>query len=533
MNEIKHFMLPEHTNTLYKEEAISSIALTKKVADKINELVDAYNTFSKTDLEWKHEQEGIIRKGVLYMKDNLINTIYDLLKMYLDAGTVDKIMVEVINGGILDVLNKTKYVTPETYGAIGDGVADDTDAFIKMIKDVESGLRERVFDTEVEACKDYSTVNFKFAGKYKISKPIVFNNTYGLSLNNLNLIASPIFAGDAMLKFEYITRNFNANNLTINGNHVAKTCIWVNDYTLTFNIVNAEITQFTKYGIYADGKGHELKFVNVRVNQFEYEDKKQMLVTDAGTGIYLGENRYDNNFTNLIVNYCTVAGMKLYGGSNTFVNSHFYSCEIHNEGRYNTFDDCYFDNAPFKTFGFFTLTNSLLLKSAGDTAPFVYFVDSADDAKSWVYDTCVMNNNSFKAVDYVSKAIDLGGFSELPRFTTVGNTFYYVTPFTSHGRLGHTRNPWDEERESYGDTESGYKIYGNLAIIWGVASENSFVTYPNGLELSETLHIGFERQDNANPNLIPWANSIKSNQFWVNSVGTNSTVKWFVIGIVK
>ena len=36
MNEISHFMLPEHTNNLYKNEAISSIELTKTVADKTN-----------------------------------------------------------------------------------------------------------------------------------------------------------------------------------------------------------------------------------------------------------------------------------------------------------------------------------------------------------------------------------------------------------------------------------------------------------------------------------------------------------------
>lgn len=29
MKEIKHYVLPEHTNELYKNEAISSIVLTK------------------------------------------------------------------------------------------------------------------------------------------------------------------------------------------------------------------------------------------------------------------------------------------------------------------------------------------------------------------------------------------------------------------------------------------------------------------------------------------------------------------------
>lgn len=46
MKKIEHFNLPAHTNTLYQEEAMSSISLTRDVADKINELVDAYNQLS-------------------------------------------------------------------------------------------------------------------------------------------------------------------------------------------------------------------------------------------------------------------------------------------------------------------------------------------------------------------------------------------------------------------------------------------------------------------------------------------------------
>lgn len=89
MKRIENFVLPEHTNTLYEKEAISSISLTKDVADKINELIDCYNAFSNTDLEWKQEQEGIIRKGVLYMKDNLLNTLNDLMCMFRDSGFID------------------------------------------------------------------------------------------------------------------------------------------------------------------------------------------------------------------------------------------------------------------------------------------------------------------------------------------------------------------------------------------------------------------------------------------------------------
>lgn len=89
MKELKHFLLPENTNTLYTKEAISSIALTKDVANKINELVDAYNALAKADLQWKQTQEGTIRKGVLFMKDNLVNSIHDLFELLHEKGIID------------------------------------------------------------------------------------------------------------------------------------------------------------------------------------------------------------------------------------------------------------------------------------------------------------------------------------------------------------------------------------------------------------------------------------------------------------
>lgn len=89
MNKIEHFMLPEHHNRLYTEEAISSISLTRDIADKINELVDAYNTLNEWQLAKHQEQDGAIRKGILYMKDNLLNTLNDLLNLLLAQGYVD------------------------------------------------------------------------------------------------------------------------------------------------------------------------------------------------------------------------------------------------------------------------------------------------------------------------------------------------------------------------------------------------------------------------------------------------------------
>lgn len=528
MKTIEKFMMPEHHNNLYQNEAGSTIALSREVCDKVNELVDAYNSISKTDLEWKHEQEGRIRKGITYMKDNLLNTIRSLLEIYLDNGTVDEILADVINGTTNTILKKTTYVTPEMYGAVGDGIQDDTEALQRMITVIEGSLPTRNFEGE-ESCKDYSIIQFQFRGQYKITRPIVFEKTYGVLLDNLKLIAGNGFDGEGMLVFKTVTRNFRAMNMTLNGNHKADKCLVIHDYTLTFDMTNAEITQFKKYGLYADGKGHELKINNMKVNQYEWGERTGSS-SGVGTGVYLGEERHDNHITQLVVNYCNKNGLEIHGGTSTFMNCHFYSCDVVNKGRYNTYDNCYFDNAPFKTKGFFNLSNSLLLKSGNDTTPFIYLTDTTEENK-WEFDTSNLNGNSFKSEKQVYHPVNLGYMTTNPKFNTIGNTFYYVTPFTYHGTGGHTKNPWDEARETYGNEESGYRIYGDLAIIWGHITENGFCTYPNGLALAETIHIGFERQDNKNPNLIPWANTIRPNQFWANSVGTGSTVKWVVVGI--
>lgn len=118
MREIKHYVLPEHTNRLYKNEAISSISLTKEVASKINELVDAYNELNKGNLAKIQEQDGKIRKGILYMKDNLINTLNDLLENMKASGEIDELVKDVIEG-IGKKLNDVIYIN-KSFGSLDD-----------------------------------------------------------------------------------------------------------------------------------------------------------------------------------------------------------------------------------------------------------------------------------------------------------------------------------------------------------------------------------------------------------------------------
>lgn len=134
MEQIKHYILPENTNSLYQEEAASSIGLTRDVADKINELVDAYNELSKTDLQWKQTQEGIIRKGVVFMKDNLVNSLADLLQLYKDD--VVKSLIDIYG---VELNNLKVILTPQMFGAKGDGVHNDFQAIQKAVAALPEG----------------------------------------------------------------------------------------------------------------------------------------------------------------------------------------------------------------------------------------------------------------------------------------------------------------------------------------------------------------------------------------------------------
>lgn len=138
MKQIEKFMLPQHTNNLYEKEAISSIALTREVADKINELVDAYNEVSAGNLEKYQELEGTVRKGVLFMKDNLINSIHDLFSILYANGDLKDIITDATLGELVKVVNATSgIVNVKSFGATGDGIKDDYEALQEAIEFAE------------------------------------------------------------------------------------------------------------------------------------------------------------------------------------------------------------------------------------------------------------------------------------------------------------------------------------------------------------------------------------------------------------
>lgn len=157
MNNIKHFTLPTVTNNLYNNEAISSIYLTKEIANKINELVDSYNELKEVRYDIINELEGKISKGVLFMKDNLSNSIYDLFEIMKQNGDIDNIVSDSILSKITMVENElfpTSHIL--RFNPFRDGENDDTLSLLNASLNA----------------KKYGTPLIVPTGKYKITQDV-------------------------------------------------------------------------------------------------------------------------------------------------------------------------------------------------------------------------------------------------------------------------------------------------------------------------------------------------------------------------
>lgn len=135
VKKLEHYLFPENANGLYKTEASSAITLAKEIADKVNELVDALNNHTSKYLAKDQEQDGRINKAILYMKDNLVNSLHELLKIY-DNDAIKNAMLELYGS---ELQNLKVFATPQMFGAKGDGTANDIAAIENAIAALDEG----------------------------------------------------------------------------------------------------------------------------------------------------------------------------------------------------------------------------------------------------------------------------------------------------------------------------------------------------------------------------------------------------------
>lgn len=211
VKKIEKFVLSEYTNNLYKKEAGSSIALTRDVADKINELVEAFNSLENYKLEKIHEQDGKISKAIIYMKDNLLHTMDELMQILIDRGVIDnkiaiqvedlRIRVENLLGSITEgSTTMDSEVIDGRVGYNGTSYSNLGDSIRTQIKDVAHKLDDLKKDLNlftIDEHKGYLTIS-------SANKPVYSNeDTYKCLVSEL-ITCNP---GD---KFYYKGNSINA-----------------------------------------------------------------------------------------------------------------------------------------------------------------------------------------------------------------------------------------------------------------------------------------------------------------------------------
>lgn len=326
MNEIKHFLLPEQSNELYKKEAFSSIYLTKEVAEKINELVDAYNTLNKGILAKEQEQDGRIAKGVLFMKDNLLNSLHDLFELFKNSGDLSSLITSTMLENDAKMMSTLgTIVNVKNFGAKGDGVSDDTYSIKKAI----------------EYAKELGSTTVYFPkGVY------CYTDLGNLAIDGLAIIGEQGYKSTVLKCVNKITHNALTLDAFENSNANTPFC-----YGVTVRNIHVMGNDKTASAFYIRGCVHSV-FANI------YAGECTKAVFDIG-GV-MASAFYNINTMNR--DYKEVKTIPLYGcfidtatrggesvgasTNNTFVNSYFEDCETGlyiKHGDQNTFTGCAFE----------------------------------------------------------------------------------------------------------------------------------------------------------------------------------------------
>lgn len=501
--------------------------------DTVSDIEGAENITNGSIARCLGKEEYNDGKGAFYKIRNIKNT--DVVDGdNIIAITYDNNLVgEKIPDYEINLLKeKTKYITPEMFGAKGDGETDDTESLLAMIEYINDNVPTEPSEYQN---KDWSYISIKFNGVYAVSEPITITSSYGAKICNLHLIATDDFTGDYLIGFDGATREITIENCIFNGNLSVNKCLLIDDYTLVFRIVNTHITRFKEYGLYAnDDKGHEIMMSKCKINQVEWAEREDLpTLVSAGTGVYIGTQRYDNYFNESVINYCRDYDLVVKGGSNWFTNIHFYWSDVNIDGYYNYINGCYFDGSELLTKGINYIDNNYFGSDDGD--PFIKITESYNDY--WKTDLMRISNNVFhnKGADgSILASIDFDsswtGHTDMFKAETIGNNFNKCPAFLFRGNNIYYPEQWKTNlwtgNQTFGN--SGSVRIGDLLIQYGTISSSGYITFPIEYELAPFF---VNITNNGAQSSTPWAGDISTTRFYANGVSTTST--WFAIGRIN
>lgn len=416
--------------------------------------------------------------------------------------------------------------TPEMYGAIGNGSADDTTAIQDMFDDAKS--KAPLFEIGTNHyVSDMTGATFIFPGTYNITNSINIDGVRGLLIEGMELTTNS-FAGTAMINFGYDIRSSAIKNCTINANHAANTCIAFTDYTLAVSVDQCSIIKFNQYGISATGSGHELIISDCKIYQYEYAEwTSPDPKSPVGIGIYFDGYRADNHIMGNIINYCVEYGMYIATGPNIISGGHVYSCNCYFGNNNVNVTNMYFDNSQAEVMGGASIRNSTFLIT-GDR-PCIILAELT--ANKWKYEGSWITGNYCNNLDGVDSYTTV--FVDVPDGYNINDT--QIALYDNSTVLYRTQAwaPTSVKRRTAADYLPKFDsvaqtiTLGNMLIQWGYVESDSAVTFPQ--EYHYDIPVVMVNRFTSDASGIPYVNSVTLTGCWLG--GTNSKkVQWVAIG---
>lgn len=286
-----------------------------------------------------------------------------------------------------NVISSEAGITPEKYGAVGDGVTDDTQA-------IQSALYEAATKNE--------TVSFGYGKKYAVSSTLNVVKRHNIYGNGSIIVATNAMADVLRIKTE-TTHSITSlgrgvlENLTIDCDNLATNGIYV-EHATGFSFQDIDVLRFVSHGIHV-ASGFEIFCNNIRL-----ATRKTGEPTAVGTvGLYI--DTYDSHFSNIVPVNCEI-GIVDKKGANFYYGVHGWNTradimptsilfDVYGPiWAVNTYDDCCTtgfrinNNYPVNAYGLRILGSTGVMPASvmGDVTPKVFeLASSANTSRIKVY----------------------------------------------------------------------------------------------------------------------------------------------------
>lgn len=424
-----------------------------------------------------------------------------------------------------------KTAQPEWWGANGGSTTDSSSAIQSMFDALYSCLPTINYNSYYPSAPDYRNTTIIFNEVYYIGSPIRVGEHFGLIINNLKLQALPTFEVSPMDSALTALINIRGGSLSLtiqdsifDGGYVADG-INIIYYAVDTNITNCVVRRFKRYGIYGNESSYELKIENTKIVQIESGSTTTLT---SGTGLFLSEQKNDNNFTNLIIASCLSESFQVLGGTNSFVNCHFWSGTKYSiSGRYNTFNTCYFDGEGLIIAGANTICDCFFSSNVKDANYSFIKLSDTEESIRWVngftqISGTLFRNNTTNIELYSSPigTIDNSPIGDIS-FTITGNRFFKVAPLSKISSNYSEAQQIIQDIRGIGSENESIKI-GSLLVQFGhkTSMTTESITYnipfKNGCSVTVSAYDKNSDKNGLNPyNTSNSGFSIDTSCYWI------------------